>query len=286
MCEDGDTFPADIALMTSSDDGGCFIKTSSLDGEKNLKKRIQVKGLKAYFDVTNANLKQYNGVKGHLEVEQPNKDLHTFKGTLYLDGGSKMFSFSQDQLLLKGANLANTEWVVGVVAYTGEQTKIMLNSQKGRVKMSHLEGMVNQLVIYIIMSQVCICVTMAILTQIWQVKSDFDNVVLQDKNSEKLDSFLSFFTYFVLMNTLLPISLSVTLEVCKFVQGNLIEWDALIYSEERDKPVKVQTFSIVEDLGQVGYIFSDKTGTLTRNIMEFKYMLVGNEFYGDQDVFE
>jgi phospholipid-transporting ATPase len=36
----------------------------------------------------------------------------------------------------------------------------------------------------------------------------------------------------------------------------------------------------------VGYIFSDKTGTLTRNIMEFKYMLVGNEFYGDQDVFE
>lgn len=88
------------------------------------------------------------------------------------------------------------------------------------------------------------------------------------------------------MNTLLPISLSVTLEVCKFVQGAMIEWDYLIYSEERDKPVKVQTFSIVEDLGQVGYIFSDKTGTLTRNIMEFKYMLVGTEFYGDQDVFE
>ena len=66
----------------------------------------------------------------------------------------------------------------------------------------------------------------------------------------------------------------------------MIEWDYLIYSEERDKAVKVQTFSIVEDLGQVGYIFSDKTGTLTRNIMDFKYMLIGNEFYGDEDVFE
>lgn len=110
--------------------------------------------------------------------------------------------------------------------------------------------------------------------------------MLEERSSDSWDSFLSFFTYFVLMNTLLPISLSVTLEVCKFVQGNLIEWDALIYSEERDKPVKCQTFSIVEDLGQVGYIFSDKTGTLTRNIMEFKYMLVGNEFYGDQEVFE
>ena len=152
--------------------------------------------------------------------------------------------------------------------------------------MSHLEGMVNRLVIYIILAQIVICVIMAISTQIWQIKNAFDNDVLQDKNSEGFDSFLSFFTYFVLMNTLLPISLSVTLEVCKFVQGSLIEWDYLIYSEERDRAVKVQTFSIVEDLGQVGYIFSDKTGTLTRNIMEFKYMLVGTQFYGDKDVFE
>lgn len=81
------------------------------------------------------------------------------------------------------------------------------------------------------------------------MNSDFDNFLLQDSNSEELDSFYSFFTYFVLLNTLLPISLSVTLEVCKFVQGSLIESDAEIYSEERDKPVKVQTFSIVEDLG-------------------------------------
>jgi phospholipid-transporting ATPase len=86
-----------------------------------------------------------------LEVELPHKDLHTFNGTLYINGTTK-FSYSQDQLLLKGANLANTEWVVGIVTYTGEQTKIMLNSQKGRVKMSHLEGMVNQLVLYIILA--------------------------------------------------------------------------------------------------------------------------------------
>jgi phospholipid-transporting ATPase len=86
-----------------------------------------------------------------LEVEQPDKNLHTFNGTLYLDSSQK-FSFSADQLLLKGANLANTEWAIGLVTYTGEQTKIMLNSQKGRVKMSHLEGMVNQLVLYIIMA--------------------------------------------------------------------------------------------------------------------------------------
>ena len=87
----------------------------------------------------------------------------------------------------------------------------------------------NKLILYIIMTQIFLCISMAFATQIWQVRNVFDNFILQDVNTEEFDSFLSFFTYFVLLNTLLPISLSVTLEVCKFVQGSLIEWDALIY---------------------------------------------------------
>lgn len=110
--------------------------------------------------------------------------------------------------------------------------------------MSHLEGMVNKLVIYIVMSQTIICVVVAILAQVWQKSNEFDNLKLQMKIDGKLFSesqisVLSFFTYFLLLNTLLPISLQVALEVCKLVQAFYIDSDALMYSQERDKLVKV-----------------------------------------------
>ena len=54
-----------------------------------------------------------------------------------------------------------------------------------------------------------------------------------------------------------------------------------MYTAERDKTAKVSSTSIIEELGQIDYIFSDKTGTLTRNVMEFKLMYVGNELYGN-----
>lgn len=57
--------------------------------------------------------------------------------------------------------------------------------------------------------------------------------------------------------------------------------DAKIYSVERDRSAKVASTSIIEELGQINYIFSDKTGTLTRNVMEFKLMQVGGKLYGN-----
>ena len=62
LIKDGDTFAADFALLTSSDNGDCFIKTSSLDGEKNLKKRTQCKDLKEYYPVTKLNLQEYSKI--------------------------------------------------------------------------------------------------------------------------------------------------------------------------------------------------------------------------------
>jgi magnesium-transporting ATPase (P-type) len=108
--------------------------------------------------------------------------------------------------------------------YTGEDTKIMLNSQKGRQKMSYLEYQINKLVLTIILIQSIICSIMAVLSQVWQVTdNEFDDIITEPEWKAQYLSILAFFTYFLLLNTLLPISLQVALEVVKVVQAYFIE---------------------------------------------------------------
>lgn len=86
-------------------------------------------------------------------------------------------------------------------------------------------------------------------------------------------------TFIILFNNLIPISLQVTLEVVRFIQAIFINMDVEMYYAETDTPAMARTSNLNEELGQVRYIFSDKTGTLTRNVMEFKKCTVGNEIY-------
>ena len=100
-----------------------------------------------------------------------------------------------------------------------------------------------------------------------------------------LDVFLFFIikigTWCVLLNNLVPISLLMTLELVKYFQGWFISWDIDIYDKKKHLMTKVQTSTLNEELGQVRYIFSDKTGTLTKNYMNFKRVTIGYKNYND-----
>ena len=79
-CVEGETFPADLLHLTSSNEGDCYIKTSSLDGEKNLKKRVMCKDLDKIIPKNNVDFGLLKSLTGFVTVENPNKDLGSFKG--------------------------------------------------------------------------------------------------------------------------------------------------------------------------------------------------------------
>ena len=94
-------------------------------------------------------------------------------------------------------------------------------------------------------------------------------------------SVLNFFTYFLLMSTLIPISLFVSIECKRFLISRWFEVDSEMYSLIQDRPAKVSNSAVINDLGQISYLFSDKTGTLTCNEMKFKSMTIGDLSFGD-----
>ena len=170
---------------------------------------------------------------------------------------------------------------MGFTVFTGDDTKLMMNSQKVRFKQSKVERKMNRLVLYIVVVQAILCAIVAIIGSFWYKDEDHTAFYLSFTWNVGENGIISFFSYFLLLNTLLPISLIVTLEVLKVCQSYLVMNDVEMFCQERDRKAKVSSTSIIEELGQVDYIFSDKTGTLTRNVMEFKLMQVGAELYGN-----
>lgn len=281
--QSGHTFPADLILLSTSDSSGiAYVETKSLDGETNLKHKQADKSLQSRYSDDTA----IDSVALRVKCQAPNPFIYEFSGIL-MEEGDVPKALTYSQMMLRGSGLRNTDWIIGICVYTGHETKIMLNSPKSRAKFSKVEQQMNLQIIYIFLLQTLICLIAAIfnLCWFWQYESETDQYLhLNSTNDDLVVVFvISFLSWMLIFTNFVPISLIVTLEMVKFFQAIFIGWDLDMYWEETNLPASVQSSNLLEELGQITYVFSDKTGTLTQNVMDFRRLSIKGQTYGSDN---
>ena len=285
-----DQIPADIVILSTSDpDGACYVETKNLDGETNLKVR---QALHSGRSIKHA--KDCEQAEFEIETEAPHGNLYQFSGAARwsqresrnpTDPGTQMVEpISINNLLLRGCSLRNTEWILGIVAFTGQETKIMLNAGMTPSKRSRIARDLNWDVVYNFAILFCMCLVSGIINGvIWSQGNNsldyFEFGSIGGKPS--LDGFITFWASVILFQNLVPISLYISLEIIRTLQAFFIYSDTFMYYEKVDYPCTPKSWNISDDLGQIEYIFSDKTGTLTQNVMEFKKCSINGIPYGE-----
>nr|XP_048687312.1 phospholipid-transporting ATPase IK [Caretta caretta] len=279
VCLRKDSFvPADLLLLSSSEPSSlCYVETADIDGETNLKFRQALLATHQEL-VSEASMAAFDG---KVTCEEPNSRMHSFIGTLEWRG--EKYSLDSEKILLRGCRIRNTETCYGLVIYAGLDSKIMKNCGKIKMKKTKLDRLMDRLVIVIFVMLVITSLCLAFAAGFWAVKFDTQHSYLSALyvgTSPATQAFFTFWGFMILLSIIIPMSMYITFEFIYMVNSCFIDWDLEMYYPAKDTPAKARSTSLNDQLGQIEYIFSDKTGTLTQNIMTFKKCCINGITYG------
>jgi phospholipid-transporting ATPase len=273
-----ETLPCDMVLLSTSDPTGvAYILTINLDGESNLKTRYG----KQETLLKNPAEEKFTGL---IKCEKPNRNIYGFQALMEIDG--KRVSLGPSNIILRGCMLKNTGWAIGVAVYAGRETKAMLNSSGAPSKRSRLETHMNREIILLSVFLVILCTVVSICAGVWlrRNRDDLDHIPFYRRKdfSENVEGdnynyygwgmeiFFTFLMSVIVFQIMIPISLYISMELVRVGQAYFMIRDAKLYDESSNARFQCRALNINEDLGQIKYVFSDKTGTLTENKMEFR----------------
>lgn len=256
--------------------GACYVETKSLDGETNLKHRSVPAPLVGKIKTTDDIAK----LRGRITMEHPNNLIDSFTGILESPDFGKM-PLLPGNVILRGCVLRSTDFMVGLAVNTGHDVKVMQSKLEAKVKSSALEVTATQQIVRVFGMLFLLAFLGAIGSVITNSVRDINSWwYLKYDQSLGATFIIQFFYYLLLHATFVPVSLYVSMAFVRFFQSRFVQFDLDMYYEPLDAPAIVRTMTLCEELGQISHIFSDKTGTLTCNVMNFRKASIYGTSYG------
>ena len=191
-------------------------------------------------------------------------------------------------MILKGSYLKNTEFIYGVVIYTGNETKIMMNGKMPKNKVSKLMNTMNKILYFVMIIQIILCLCFAVLSIMWQENYRHFYIGFKFLEFTEDNITLSYIsrvgTFLIAYSQLIPISMYIGIEMIKLLHVPLIKYDENLFDTDSNRATVSRTSELIDELGQVNYIFSDKTGTLTKNCMNLKKISIDDDIFNIEDL--